>query len=74
MRHLRAGLVLEILRKRGVASAEFGYLCLTVGLQLWIKIPQFLFRKLFRHKIFTEDLSSYFAGDDVLSWIKLTIT
>lgn len=59
MRHLRAGLVLEILRKRGVAPAEFGYLCLTVGLKLWIKISQFLFRKLFRHKIFTKDLGPY---------------
>lgn len=59
MRHLRAGLVLEILRKRGVAPAEFGYLCLTVGLKLWIKISQFLFRTLFRHKIFTKDLGPY---------------
>ena len=51
---LRAGLVLEIVRKRGVTPAEFGYLCLTVGLQLWIKIPQFLFKKLFGHPAFTD--------------------
>lgn len=59
---------METLRKRGVTPAEFGYFCLRVGLHIWIKIPQFLFRKVFRRSAFTDLLKTlaltYLAGDD----------